>query len=139
MYYMRVVMFSLTFLLHRIRTDESNHSLHQPCLPKKSKRTVWSTYGQWLLYMSSEHPMSEKEDDNNDQSGSDSERKHVKTYSISILPWRSAELGDSMHHLERKYNWRRSAKSTNMTFQRKSRGIVSSHPAPEDTPSFALA
>lgn len=54
--------------------------------------------------MSSEHPMSEKEDDNNDQSGLDSERKHVKTYSISIFPWRSAELGDSMHCLDRKCN-----------------------------------
>lgn len=92
-------------------------------------------------YMSSEHSMSEtdEEADAEDHSGSDTEINRVKVFSVSTLPWRSAQLGDIMHRLDRKFNRRRSAKSTNMTLQRKNRGIVSSRPAPEDAPPFALA
>lgn len=91
-------------------------------------------------YMSSEHSMSETDEEaDGDLSGSDTEGNRVKVFSVSTLPWRSAQLGDLMHRLDRKFNRRRSAKSTNMTLQRQNRGIVSSRPAPEDAPPFALA
>ena len=91
-------------------------------------------------YMSSEHSMSETDEEaDGDLSGSDTETTRVKVFSVSTLPWRSAQLGDLMHRLDRKYNRKRSTKSTNMTLQRKNRGVVSSRPAPEDAPDFALA
>ena len=91
-------------------------------------------------YMSSEHFMSETDEEaDGDVSGSDTERNRVKVFSVSTLPWRSAQLGDLLHRLDRKFNQRRSAKSTNMTLQRQNRGIVSSHQASEDAPPFASA
>lgn len=90
-------------------------------------------------YMSSEHSMSETDEEaDGDHSGSDTERSRVKVFSVSTLPWRSAQLGDLMHRLDRKFKRKQSSKSTNMTLQRQNRGIISSRPAPEDAPPFAL-
>ena len=90
-------------------------------------------------YMSSEHSMSETDEEaDGDLSGSYTERNRVKVFSVSTLPWRSAQLGDLMHRLDRKFKRMQSAKSTNMTLRRQNRSIVSTRPAPEDASSFAL-
>lgn len=55
-------------------------------------------------YMPSEHSMSETDEETDgDHSGSDTERSRVKLFSVSTLPWRSAQLGDLMHRLDRKF------------------------------------
>lgn len=54
--------------------------------------------------MPSEHSMSETDEETDgDHSGSDTERSRVKLFSVSTLPWRSAQLGDLMHRLDRKF------------------------------------
>lgn len=93
-----------------------------------------------LDYMSSEHSESESKDDEKSGSSEDeTNTSKVKVFSVSALPWRSAELRDLMYRLDRKSKRKRSAKSTNMTLQRKNKGIISKRPAPEDAPLFALA
>ena len=80
-------------------------------------------------YMSSEQSMSE----------SDVERPKKKVFSVSTLPWRSPELTQVMHSLDRKLMWRRSAKAINMLMERHRSGIISSRPAPHDADAYALA
>ncbi|KAL9977224.1 hypothetical protein ACROYT_G014603 [Oculina patagonica] len=92
-----------------------------------------------LDYMSSEH--SESESEAGDESGSsdnETSRSRVKVFSVGTLPWRSAELGELMQRLDRKFKRKQSAKSMDMTLQRKNRGIIPRRPAPEDAPPFAL-
>lgn len=61
-----------------------------------------------------------------------------KVFVVSTLPWRSNELGQVMHRLDKKFMRRRGEKATNMTVQRRREGVVSSRPAPDDAPAFAL-
>ena len=62
-----------------------------------------------------------------------------KVFSVSTLPWRSPELTQVMHSLDRKLMRRRSAKATNMLVERHRSGIISSRPAPDDADAYALA
>ena len=70
---------------------------------------------------------------------SDSQEPRRKVSVVSTLPWRSNELGQVMRRLDKKVICRRGEKSTNMTVQRRREGVVSSRPAPDDAPAFALA
>lgn len=93
-------------------------------------------------YMSSEHSMSESGSEHDDDDlgpDSDSQEPHRKVFVVSTLPWRSNELGQVMRRLDKKVRRRRGEKSTNMTVQRRREGVVSSGPAPDDAPAFALA
>ena len=69
----------------------------------------------------------------------DSQEPCRKVFVVSTLPWRSNELGQVMHCLDKKVMRRRGEKATNMTVQRRREGVVSSRPAPDDAPAFALA
>ncbi|CAH3192040.1 unnamed protein product [Porites evermanni] len=92
-------------------------------------------------YMSSEQSMSESEGENveNGYESPDVERPKKKVFSVSTLPWRSPELTQVMHSLDRKSMRRRSAKATNMLVERRRSGIISSRPAPDDADAYALA
>ena len=94
-------------------------------------------------YMSSEHSMSESDENNsNHEDGYESpdvERPKKKVFSVSMLQWRSPELTQVMHSLDRKATRRRSVKGTNMLVERRHTGIISSRPAPDDASTFALA
>lgn len=92
-------------------------------------------------YMSSEQSMSESEGENaeNGYESPDVERPKKKVFSVSTLPWRSPELTQVMHSLDRKLMRRRSAKATNMLVERHRSGIISSRPAPDDADAYALA
>ena len=93
-------------------------------------------------YMSSEHSMSESDGDSPHEFGYESpgvERPKKKVFGVSTLDWRSPELTQLMHSLDRKLTRRRSAKSTNMVMGRRYTGIVSSRPAPDDANPVALA
>lgn len=87
-------------------------------------------------YMSSEQSMSESE---NGYESPDVERPKKKVFSVSTLPWRSPELTQVMHSLDRKLMRRRSAKAINMLMERHRSGIISSRPAPDDADAYALA
>ena len=69
----------------------------------------------------------------------DSQEPCRKVFVVSTLPWRSNELGQVMHRLDKKVMRRRREKSTNMTVQSRREGVVSSRPAHDDAPAFALA
>ena len=77
--------------------------------------------------------------ENHSDSDSDTECKHVKVFAVSTFMWRIIELGALFHCLNRKYKCPRTAKSNNITRQRKKIGIISKCQAPDDAPSFALA
>ena len=71
-------------------------------------------------YMSSEHSMSESDGDSPHEDGYESpgvERPKKKVFGVSTLDWRSPELTQLMHSLDRKLTRRRSAKSTNMVME----------------------
>ena len=92
-------------------------------------------------YMSSEQSMSESEgeDAEHGYESPDLERPKKKVFSVSTLPWRSPELTQVMHSLDRKLMRRRSAKAINMLMERHRSGIISSRPAPNDADAYALA
>lgn len=69
----------------------------------------------------------------------DSQEPCKKVFVVSTLPWRSNELGQVTHHLGKKVMRRRGEKATSKTVQRRREGVVSSCPAPDDAPAFALA
>jgi len=102
-------------------------------------------YKQFMTvdYMSSEHSMSEsEEDESNGEDGYESpdlERPKKKVFSVSSLQWRSPALTQVMHSLDRKTTRRRSAKGANMLVERRRAGIISSRLAPDDADPFALA
>ena len=104
---------------------------------EKKRYTKYTT----VDYMSSEQSMSESEGVNseNGYESADVERPKKKVFSVSTLPWRSPELTQVMHSLDRKLMRRRSAKATNMLVERHRSGIISSRPAPDDADAYALA
>ena len=101
------------------------------------------TYTKYMTvdYMSSEQSMSESEGANseNGYESPDVERPNKKVFSVSTLPWRSPELTQVIHSLDRKLMRRRSVKATNMLVEGHPFGIISSCPAPDDADAYALA
>jgi len=95
-------------------------------------------YKQFMTvdYMSSEHSMSEsEEDESNGKNGYESPDLERP----SSLQWWSPALTQVMHSFDRKTTRRRSAKGGNMLVERCSTGIISSRLAPDDADPFALA
>lgn len=83
--------------------------------------------------------MSESGSEHEDDDDSDPQQPRRKVFVVSTLPWRSNELVQVMHRLDKKVMRRNGEKSINMTVQRRREGVVSSRPAPDDAPAFALA
>ena len=117
-----------------VKTRNTSTSL---AAEEKERYTKYMT----VDYMSSEQSMSESEGENaeNGYESPDVERPKKKVFSVSTLPWRSPELTQVMHSLDRKLMRRRSAKASNMLVERYRSGIISSCPGPDDADAYALA
>lgn len=88
--------------------------------------------------MSSEHSMSEDDDEGAGDSSEEEDAPKHKALCRRPLMWRSLELNNLFVRLDRKSARRQSQRSASMMIKRKE-GPPSTREAPENAPEFALA